>query len=1136
MPTQLRRRLKSPSQPTARRGASVRQSGEAPLSRRLLLTSVSVLTVMLAAPQASARSLGVAAPVSAPAIAADAAAQAAAQAAAAAAQGSASLNRATAAIQAMQAAQSAARAAAAGAGGVANGLTSGGLVPDSGLAAQGVAKPVLSWTNARTPVQSGPSDAPTVTVQQTGAQAILNWSSFNVGANTSLVFDQQGNSSWVALNRVGAASSPSQILGSIRADGSVYVINQSGIIFGGGSQINVGSLIASTAAITDSQFLTYGIYSNVINTFYTPSFTAAGGKVVVEAGALITTTAPKTVTSGGGSVILLGTEVSNAGSITTPKGQTVLAAGDSFILRAGYGTDGNSISTTRGVEVAPVRASNSPNGAVSNSGLIFAQQGDVTLAGHSIAQSGIVISTSSVDQRGTVHLLNSASDSTGSVTLGEGAITAILPEMDSKATALDSQRDALIADSAKQNANRWTAVNGVPQFDNLSLIADRQDQSRVEIVSGGTVTFKRNSLTLAQGGQIAASSLGEMRIETQATLDVSGTTGTLLPASANNLKVNVQPNEMRDAPVNRDSGVLVNKDVWIDIRDLVLVPAGTGGYASDRTYTKGGLLEVAGYLANTGHTIGEWTAVGGTVTLASATKVTAERGALIDLSGGMVNYAAGDILSTMVIGADGRIYSIGNAPADIPIIGYGSGFTRDHARWGQRETWNGPAHGAVRTVYQDAYSIGRDAGLLQLLAPTSDFKADIDATVYTSDRQTSARPSTKTDGYKLGQTQPGLPGQLFVGTMDLGRVVFVPNANNPVLFAGPGSSQATSPSHVFDAAAISAMGLGGLSVSGLADVEGDLTFAPGAIVSLGVRHLGGNITARGGSVSLVVYSIEPGVTIDTRGLWTNALIDPTNVSGLAYRNGGSISATVTDAGLVIPAGVRLDASAGGAILSNGKFSGGNGGDITLGGTSVVLNGEVVSNGFGKGGKLTLSSSGAVVIGSSPLSGTTLAAGEAAPVLLVLDSAVTLAKGTVAPFSISMTIKSVAPGQLVPAGASPAVSFASPITVGSAGWTVPSGIYYAIDMNGNYYYPGNTVPAGRSLQYIYGSFAGGYVLPLNSFTTELKINPTNLTFAAGSVLPYDAVLSKGYILPAGSNSLQLIDPREDGDASHRCRGS
>ncbi len=111
------------------------------------------------------------------------------------------------------------------------------------------------WTGANAPTQSVDGSGQTqVGIRQTTQQAILNWQSFNVGARTTLTFDQQGNGSWVALNRVNNATAPSQILGNIKADGHVYVINQSGIIFGGNSQVNVGSLIASTADITDSQF------------------------------------------------------------------------------------------------------------------------------------------------------------------------------------------------------------------------------------------------------------------------------------------------------------------------------------------------------------------------------------------------------------------------------------------------------------------------------------------------------------------------------------------------------------------------------------------------------------------------------------------------------------------------------------------------------------------------------------------------------------------------------------------------------------------------------------------------------------------------------------------------------------------
>ena len=137
---------------------------------------------------------------------------------------------------------------------------------------------------------------------------------------------------------------------------------------------------------------------------------------------------------------LLGAEVENAGTIITAKGQTTLAAGDSFYIRKGVGTTGNDRSTTRGNEVATSLNAGSSAGKVTNSGLIMASTGDITLTGHQVQQNGVALASTSVDTRGTIHLLNSATDSTGSVTLGEGSTTAILLDS-SGSTALNGQKD-----------------------------------------------------------------------------------------------------------------------------------------------------------------------------------------------------------------------------------------------------------------------------------------------------------------------------------------------------------------------------------------------------------------------------------------------------------------------------------------------------------------------------------------------------------------------------------------------------------------------------------------------------------------------------------------------------------------------
>ncbi|WP_051334611.1 filamentous haemagglutinin family protein [Bradyrhizobium sp. Ai1a-2] len=979
------------------------------------------------------------------------------QAAKAAQQAQQSLNRATQALQAIRGLQDAARAAAQGVPhsatlnvNVPNGLRPGGLMPDM----------AAGWSGANAPTEATSGSQTVVAVEQTAAWAILNWQTFNVGAQTTVNFNQHGNSSWVALNRITATGAPSQILGALNADGQVYLINPNGIIFGGGSQINVGALIASTAKISDDQFLR-GIYSTQTGSTWTPSFIDAaallgngtgGGVVSVEAGAQIQTHAPASVKSGGGFVLLMGGQVVNAGAITTPGGQTQLAAGDDFVLRRGYGTDENIASTIRGNEIAPLLRTDSFAGLVRNEGAVFSAQGDITLAGRTIEQNGILVASTSVNTRGTIHLLNSATDTLGSVTLGAGSVTTVIPELESDETALDSQRDALIVASATANQQRSQSASGV--FDNLSLLADRLDQSRIEIVTGGNVIFKggatqqAGSLTMAQGGQVAVSAGVRIFTESRATIDVSGVRNVSLAMSANNIMVNIQGNELRDSPQNRDSNALKNADVWVDIRDLVYVPSGTGGYDGDRYYTPGGLLELGGYLANTKHTIGEWSAVGSTITL-SAPEVIAQAGSVFDISGGSVRYDAGYIRTTNFLGSDGRLYNINDARADMTFYGLGQGFVRKHERWNVTEVWTSPfGRGRESVRWEEGYTVGRDAGKLILSTPTAIFEGDILADVVQGERQSTARPDGADDGYKLAQNVVAQAGTLALGQYTaLGRTnVYNTDVRIADVEGVTSGLDATSVLPAgrtntlwLDAGHLNHHKLGGvdLATGDKITVDAPLSVADGGSVSLiaPVVDVNAAITARGGSVTLTNVmnsatadggstemalllangragiALNPGSFIDTRGVWTNTLLNPNGgLSGLALIDGGDVVVRSTG-DVTLSAGARIHASAGGAILADGKTKGGAGGDVTLianyapKNTTFVtpnahgvltLDGEVASYGFTRGGKLTLGSDGIVVVGGDFNLGTSMQAGEVLPVNVVLTEDVVWPAGAPLP--------------------------------------------------------------------------------------------------------------------------------------------
>ncbi|NPS53164.1 filamentous hemagglutinin family protein [Pseudomonas aeruginosa] len=923
------------------------------------------------------------------------------------------LNNTVAAIAAQQAAQAAGRQAALAAPtDIPDGLGEGGLKVDASLPFE------QAWQNAKAPVQSQADGRTTVTVEQTADRAILNWETFNIGRQTTLQFDQQSN--WAVLNRVNDPSArPSQIQGQIKADGTVMVANRNGVVFSGSSQVNVRNLVAAAASISDSQFRERGLYFDANGS--QPSFTDAAGAVRVEQGALLQTANPASSTAAGGYVLLLGSEVENAGQIVTPKGQATLAAGDSFYIRRGVGTDGNLRSTTRGNEVATSLAADSAAGRVVNQGLIQAASGDITLTGRQVRQEGVALSSSSTDVRGTIHLLNSASDARGSVVLGEGSTTAVLVDA-SGAGALDSQRDA-----AQQALDGTTPTNNViGRFDNLSRVADRSEQSRVEIVSGGSVDFQGGSLTLASGGQVAVSAAGRSLLRDGAQVDVAGAVGVKVAMESNNIQINVQGNEQRDAPVNRDGGGLASNDVWVDARELVLVPAGTNGYATDRWYTAGGLLELGGYLGTRNHSAGEWMAQGGTLTFTGG-ELVSQPGSTVNLSGGTLDVQGGLIRQTWLKGSDGRLYEISRAPGDLLYEGIYRGYEDSSPRWGQTRYFYNPLI-APQSRYESGYMVGRDAGRLVVGTASAVLEGDLLGKVFQGERQVRA-PQPGADGYQQAQNAVTRGAELIVGSYTpryesaSGNVLYnLAPTLQQVRLADGGEPLAANLELdtalaeeqrgvlLLDSERLSGFELGALRVAARERIAVDnaLQVGDGGEIVLYAPEVEVNadLTARAGSLRLgnVLEQVEvargeridtyltpaagqraaltlgDGVTLDARGLWSNQMQGGVDADR-AYLDGGRISLR-SSGDLSLGDGSRIDVSSGAALLADGKQVGGKGGDLTLsantgsaaGDGRLQLGGELAGHGVAGAGTLSVQAP-RVSIGAAAQDGTlALAAG------------------------------------------------------------------------------------------------------------------------------------------------------------------
>ncbi|MEO5565148.1 MAG: filamentous hemagglutinin N-terminal domain-containing protein, partial [Luteimonas sp.] len=243
----------------------------------------------------------------------------------------------------------------------------------------------------------------TTTIQQSSQLVAINWDSFNIGVGQSVVFNQP-NSSSVALNRV-LGSDPSSILGTLSANGQVFLVNPNGVMFGKGASVNVGGLVASTRDLDIGK-------SNFGTGHYV--FSGEGAGAVLNAGSIHA--------ADGGYVALLGANVSNQGVITARLGSVVLAAGNALTMDvAGDGL----LSVAVNADAA--------NALVQNSGMIQADGGNVLLTTQSAAgllQTAVnntgVIRAQTIGQRnGTIELL--AGMQGGSVNSG-GTLDASAPD------------------------------------------------------------------------------------------------------------------------------------------------------------------------------------------------------------------------------------------------------------------------------------------------------------------------------------------------------------------------------------------------------------------------------------------------------------------------------------------------------------------------------------------------------------------------------------------------------------------------------------------------------------------------------------------------------------------------------------
>src|SRR4051812_32781263 len=229
-----------------------------------------------------------------------------------------------------------------------------------------------------------------VTVNQFSDKAIVNWHTFNIGANERTQFVQP-NSGSVILNRVTGGLGPSEILGRLDANGRVFVVNRDGFLFGAGSVVNTAGFLATTSDIKNDDFMA-GRYN-----FSIPGRPDAS---IVNMGTITATS--------GGFAGLVAPGVRNSGTITANLGTVVLGAGNIFTLDF-YGDKLIQLGVNDQIagQVKDVATGQTLKALVTNEGKLKANGGRVELtaaAARHVVDS--VINTSGVIEANSVGIKN----------------------------------------------------------------------------------------------------------------------------------------------------------------------------------------------------------------------------------------------------------------------------------------------------------------------------------------------------------------------------------------------------------------------------------------------------------------------------------------------------------------------------------------------------------------------------------------------------------------------------------------------------------------------------------------------------------------------------------------------------------
>ena len=332
-------------------------------------------------------------------------------------------------------------------------------------------------------------------INQSSQKAAINWQKFNIAADETVNF-KQPNAHSVTLNRV-IGNEKSVINGAMNANGKVFLLNPHGTLIGKGAKINVGGLVASTANISDDDFM-QGKYR----------FTGNGSGVVENYGEI--------AVPAGGVVALLAPIVKNNGNIKADSASVLLASAEHF-----------SITLPENGDFAYTIDKGTLQGLVDNGGAVLADGGVVVLTAAGldsvkksvVRHTGIIQANTVANKNGKILLLgdldNSRTEVSG-VLSAEAPISGDGGFIETSANQVQIDDKAFISTKAANGkTGEWLidptdytvaatggdmtgqAVSNALQNNNLTLKSTNgKRDGKGDVIINDTINWNKNTLTL----------------------------------------------------------------------------------------------------------------------------------------------------------------------------------------------------------------------------------------------------------------------------------------------------------------------------------------------------------------------------------------------------------------------------------------------------------------------------------------------------------------------------------------------------------------------------------------------------------------------------------------------------------------